>query len=129
MTRADVEVQPYAFTTKSLYVGHTDYKYLRWQVRSRLCLVVLYLYVRYQVPACAWQGGHVASVNPPVLGGLSSLRLWAGAAGHTGHQHLRCRACCGPGVAGVHAVQPAGPPVSATPLLLSSSLLSPAVPL
>ena len=33
MTRADVEVQPYAFTTKSLYVGHTDYKYLRWQVR------------------------------------------------------------------------------------------------
>ena len=33
VTRADVEVQPYAFTTKSLYVGHTDYKYLRWQVR------------------------------------------------------------------------------------------------
>ena len=34
ITRADVEVQPYAFTTKSLYVGHTDYKYLRWQVGS-----------------------------------------------------------------------------------------------
>jgi nucleolar GTP-binding protein len=32
ITEADVEVQPYAFTTKSLYVGHTDYKYLRWQV-------------------------------------------------------------------------------------------------
>ncbi|XP_059179707.1 GTP-binding protein 4-like [Physella acuta] len=32
ISRADVEVQPYAFTTKSLYVGHTDYKYLRWQV-------------------------------------------------------------------------------------------------
>lgn len=32
LTRADVEVQPYAFTTKSLYVGHCDYKYLRWQV-------------------------------------------------------------------------------------------------
>lgn len=32
VTNADVEVQPYAFTTKSLYVGHTDYKYLRWQV-------------------------------------------------------------------------------------------------
>jgi nucleolar GTP-binding protein len=32
VTQADVEVQPYAFTTKSLYVGHTDYKYLRWQV-------------------------------------------------------------------------------------------------
>ena len=24
--------KPYAFTTKSLYVGHTDYKYIRWQV-------------------------------------------------------------------------------------------------
>uniref|UniRef100_A0A915DUF4 Nucleolar GTP-binding protein 1 n=1 Tax=Ditylenchus dipsaci TaxID=166011 RepID=A0A915DUF4_9BILA len=32
VTRADVEVQHYAFTTKSLYVGHLDYKYLRWQV-------------------------------------------------------------------------------------------------
>eukprot|EP01122_Echinamoeba_exundans_P006877 TRINITY_DN2004_c0_g1_i1.p1 TRINITY_DN2004_c0_g1~~TRINITY_DN2004_c0_g1_i1.p1 ORF type:complete len:644 (+),score=176.82 TRINITY_DN2004_c0_g1_i1:239-2170(+) len=32
LTRANVEVQPYAFTTKSLLVGHTDYKYLRWQV-------------------------------------------------------------------------------------------------
>ena len=30
--RADVDVQPYAFTTKSLFVGHLDYKYLRWQV-------------------------------------------------------------------------------------------------
>merc|ERR1712136_659317 len=32
ITRADVEVQPYTFTTKSLFVGHTDYRYLRWQV-------------------------------------------------------------------------------------------------
>ena len=32
LTRANVEVQPYAFTTKSLFVGHMDYKYLRWQV-------------------------------------------------------------------------------------------------
>ncbi|GMM36021.1 putative GTPase [Saccharomycopsis crataegensis] len=31
VTKADVEVQPYAFTTKSLYVGHFDYKYLRFQ--------------------------------------------------------------------------------------------------
>lgn len=31
ITKADVEVQPYAFTTKSLYVGHFDYKYLRFQ--------------------------------------------------------------------------------------------------
>lgn len=32
VTRADVEVQPYAFTTKSLFVGHTDYQYTTWQV-------------------------------------------------------------------------------------------------
>ena len=32
LTRANVEVQPYAFTTKSLFVGHMDYKYVRWQV-------------------------------------------------------------------------------------------------
>ena len=32
VTNADVEVQPYAFTTKSLFVGHMDYKTLRWQV-------------------------------------------------------------------------------------------------
>ncbi|KAJ1685180.1 hypothetical protein LUZ63_016570 [Rhynchospora breviuscula] len=32
ITRDDVDVQPYAFTTKSLFVGHTDYKYLRYQV-------------------------------------------------------------------------------------------------
>ena len=32
VTRADVEVQPYAFTTKSLFVGHLDHRYLRWQV-------------------------------------------------------------------------------------------------
>lgn len=36
VTRADVDVQPYAFTTKSLFVGHMDYKYLRWQV-SFIC--------------------------------------------------------------------------------------------
>lgn len=32
VTRADVDVQPYAFTTKSLFVGHLDYRYIRWQV-------------------------------------------------------------------------------------------------
>jgi len=32
VTRAEVEVQPYAFTTKSLFVGHMDHKYQRWQV-------------------------------------------------------------------------------------------------
>ena len=31
ISRADVDVQPYAFTTKSLFVGHFDYKYLRFQ--------------------------------------------------------------------------------------------------
>ena len=36
VTRAEVDVQPYAFTTKSLYVGHMDYRYLRWQVRALL---------------------------------------------------------------------------------------------
>ena len=28
----DVDVQPYTFTTKSLFVGHLDYRYMRWQV-------------------------------------------------------------------------------------------------
>jgi len=32
VTRADVDVQSYPFTTKSLYVGHTEYKYQTWQV-------------------------------------------------------------------------------------------------
>lgn len=32
ITRGNVDVQPYAFTTKSLFVGHCDYRYLRWQV-------------------------------------------------------------------------------------------------
>jgi nucleolar GTP-binding protein len=32
VTRAEVDVQPYAFTTKSLYCGHTDYNYQTWQV-------------------------------------------------------------------------------------------------
>lgn len=32
LTRANVDVQPYAFTTKNVFVGHMDYRYLRWQV-------------------------------------------------------------------------------------------------
>ncbi|KAK6589693.1 hypothetical protein RS030_1130 [Cryptosporidium xiaoi] len=32
ISHANVEVEPYAFTTKSLYVGHFDYNYVRWQV-------------------------------------------------------------------------------------------------
>lgn len=32
VSKANVDVQPYAFTTKSLFVGHMDYKYCRWQV-------------------------------------------------------------------------------------------------
>ena len=32
VTRANVDVQPYAFTTKSLFLGHMDYNYIRWQV-------------------------------------------------------------------------------------------------
>ena len=27
-----MDVQPYAFTTKSLFVGHMDHKLMRWQV-------------------------------------------------------------------------------------------------
>lgn len=30
ITNANVEVQPYPFTTQSLYVGHTDYNFVRW---------------------------------------------------------------------------------------------------
>ncbi|KAG9510580.1 Nucleolar GTP-binding protein 1, partial [Fragariocoptes setiger] len=32
ITRADVDVQAYPFTTKSLYVGHTEFNYQQWQV-------------------------------------------------------------------------------------------------
>lgn len=32
VTRAQVDVQDYAFTTKSLFLGHLDYKQQRWQV-------------------------------------------------------------------------------------------------
>merc|ERR1712113_571363 len=32
LTIANVEVQPYSFTTKSLFIGHMDYKHYRWQV-------------------------------------------------------------------------------------------------
>eukprot|EP00915_Cephaloidophora_sp_WS-2016_P008412 GHVH01011584.1.p1 GENE.GHVH01011584.1~~GHVH01011584.1.p1 ORF type:complete len:635 (+),score=96.78 GHVH01011584.1:41-1906(+) len=32
VSMANVEVEPYAFTTKSIYVGHFDYNCLRWQV-------------------------------------------------------------------------------------------------
>ena len=41
VTRADVKVQPYILTTKSPFVSHMDYKYLRWQVRPDF-----YLYIR-----------------------------------------------------------------------------------
>mmetsp|Transcript_66821 Transcript_66821/g.155228 ORF Transcript_66821/g.155228 Transcript_66821/m.155228 type:complete len:644 (+) Transcript_66821:88-2019(+) len=32
VTNANVDVQPYSFTTKSLFIGHLDYNYVRWQV-------------------------------------------------------------------------------------------------
>merc|ERR1719230_686423 len=32
VTNANVDVQPYAFTTKSLFIGHLDYNYVKWQV-------------------------------------------------------------------------------------------------
>lgn len=32
VSRAHVDVQPYAFTTKSIYVGHFEYENLKWQI-------------------------------------------------------------------------------------------------
>mmetsp|Transcript_26509 Transcript_26509/g.60907 ORF Transcript_26509/g.60907 Transcript_26509/m.60907 type:complete len:644 (-) Transcript_26509:62-1993(-) len=32
VTNANVDVQPFEFTTKSLFVGHLDHNYVRWQV-------------------------------------------------------------------------------------------------
>jgi len=32
ITNANVDVQPYAFTTQNLFVGHCEYKYAKWQV-------------------------------------------------------------------------------------------------
>jgi nucleolar GTP-binding protein len=32
VSRANVDVQSYAFSTQSLFVGHTDYEHTRWQV-------------------------------------------------------------------------------------------------
>lgn len=32
VTNANVDVQPYSFTTKSLFIGHLDHNYVRWQV-------------------------------------------------------------------------------------------------
>jgi len=30
VTNANLDVQPYPFTTQSVFVGHTDYNYVRW---------------------------------------------------------------------------------------------------
>ncbi|EDR24027.1 nucleolar GTP-binding protein, putative [Entamoeba dispar SAW760] len=32
ITNANVDTQPYPFTTKSLFIGHTDFNYTQWQV-------------------------------------------------------------------------------------------------
>lgn len=32
ISNANVEVQPYPFTTQALYVGHTDYNHVKWQL-------------------------------------------------------------------------------------------------
>lgn len=50
-----MDVQPYAFTTKSLFVGHMDYKYLRWQVSAltsdaELASRVLFMGVDFRDP-------------------------------------------------------------------------------
>ena len=55
VTRADVEVQPYAFTTKSLFVGHMDYRYLRWQVRPYSAFFSKVLWLFHAVrPSIDW---------------------------------------------------------------------------
>ena len=53
ITRANVDVQPYAFTTKSLFVGHMDYKYVRWQARFLWCWHVCVCGLHH----CAWHWG------------------------------------------------------------------------
>ena len=62
VTRADVDVQPYAFTTKSLFVGHLDYRYIRWQV----CSCIYY----------SFQGYHFSriSVNLEMSGNSAKVR-------------------------------------------------------
>ena len=32
LSKANVDVQPYAFTTQSLFVGHTEYNNAKWQI-------------------------------------------------------------------------------------------------
>ncbi|GKT35588.1 Nucleolar GTP-binding protein 1, partial [Aduncisulcus paluster] len=32
VSKADVDIQEYSFTTKSLFCGHMDYRHLRWQI-------------------------------------------------------------------------------------------------
>ena len=77
ITRADVEVQPYAFTTKSLYVGHTDYKYLRWQVSKDCVSQCAYVRLFLTPPAekTKTQGQNsskkLKNKTQPLLGGLS----------------------------------------------------------
>ena len=35
VTKANVEVEPYAFTTTTLYLGHLEYETIRYQVNLR----------------------------------------------------------------------------------------------
>lgn len=60
VTRADVEVQPYAFTTKSLFVGHMDYKVCAVCLLSHFphfgCILRMQLLFRltYAFPSHVW---------------------------------------------------------------------------
>lgn len=73
VTRADVEVQPYAFTTKSLYIGHMDYKYLRWQVCPYIYLHSIHLIAK------ARKAGHPVTPYPgPRAQVWECLRSWPG---------------------------------------------------
>ena len=82
VTRADVEVQPYAFTTKSIYVGHTDYKYLRWQVLDTPGILDRPLEERNTIEMQSITAmAHLARRRPVHRGRVRAVRLHHQAAG------------------------------------------------
>lgn len=99
-----MDVQPYAFTTKSLFVGHLDHRYLRWQVidtpgildrpleeRNTIEMQVCFIKscFRHAAPiSCCSLGALYASVA--VRTGRSMwLRCWR----HCCNEARGCRAC------------------------------------